>query len=105
MDIRELLNQLRSGSSDRQISQDMGIARQTVKRYRAWATASGLLAGELPGVEALQGLVEKTMPGRPAPQNTSSVEPYRAMVEEMVKAEVEAAAFYPCTEGISLLSN
>ena len=46
MDIREILNQLRSGTSDRQISQDMGIARQTVKRYREWAKASGLLASE-----------------------------------------------------------
>jgi len=94
MDIREILNQLRSGASDRQISQDMGIARQTVKRYRAWAKASRLLAGELPSVEILQGLVEKAMPSRPAPQNTSSVEPYRAVVKEMVEAEVEAAAIY-----------
>jgi transposase len=94
MDIRELLNQLRSGSSDRQISQDMDIARQTVKRYREWAKASGLLVGALPSVEKLQGMVEQAMPGKPVPQNTSSVEPYRAIVKEMVEAEVEAAAIY-----------
>lgn len=94
MDIREILNQLRSGSSDRQISQDMGIARQTVKRYREWAQASGLLEGRLPSVEKLQAMVEQAMPGKPAPQNTSTVEPYRAVVKEMVEAEVEAAAIY-----------
>jgi transposase len=94
MDIREIINQLRSRESDRQISQDMGIARQTVKRYRAWAAEHNLLSGELPSVEALQALVAQTLPVKPAPQNTSSVEPYRAIVEKMVKAEVEAAAIY-----------
>lgn len=94
MDIREILNQLRAGSSDRQISQDMGIARQTVKRYRNWAKSSGLLTGEMPSVEALQAMVEKAMPTKAAPQNTSSVEPYRAVVQELVEAEVETAAIY-----------
>ena len=94
MDIRELLNQLRSVSSDRQISQDMDIARQTVKRYREWAKGSGLLEGTLPSVEKLQAMLEQAMPGKPAPQNTSSVEPYRSVVKEMVEAEVEAAAIY-----------
>lgn len=94
MDTRELLNQLRLGVSDRQISQDMNIARQTVKRYREWAKGSGLLEGTLPSVEKLQAMLEQAMPGKPAPQNTSSVEPYRAVVKEMVEAEVEAAAIY-----------
>lgn len=94
MDIREIINQLRSGASDRQISQDMNIARQTVKRYREWAEGSGLLEGTLPSVERLQAMVEEAMPGKPAPQNTSAVEPYRAVVKEMVEGEVEAAAIY-----------
>ena len=63
MDIRELLNQLRSVSSDRQISQDMDLARQTVKRYREWAQASGLLEGTLPSEEKIlkTGLKDRTM--------------------------------------------
>lgn len=32
MDIREILTQLQAGSSDRQISRDLNLARQTVKR-------------------------------------------------------------------------
>lgn len=94
MDIRELLNQLRSGASDRQISRDMQIARVTVRRYREWAQAAGLLAGPLPPVEELRAAVERTMPTKPAPQNTSSVEPYREVVKQMVAAEVEVAAIY-----------
>jgi len=94
MDIREILNQLRSGVSERQISQDLNIARQTVKRYREWAKASGLLEGKLPSVDKLQAVVEQAMPSKAAPQNTSSVEPYRTIVKEMVEAEVEAAAIY-----------
>jgi transposase len=94
MDIRELVNELRSGSSDRQISRDMQIARETVRRYREWAQSAGLLSGPLPPVEELQRIVEQAMPARPAPQNTSSVEPYRETVKQMVEAEVEVAAIY-----------
>jgi len=94
MDVREIVNQLRSGASERQISQDMGIARQTVKRYRQWAETAGVLEGKLPKVETLQALLAEALPSKAAPQNTSSVEPYRAIVKEMVEAEVEAAAIY-----------
>jgi FixJ family two-component response regulator len=34
MDIRELLNHIRAGSSDRQIARDVKIDRRTVKRHR-----------------------------------------------------------------------
>ena len=85
MDIRELVNQLRSGSSDRQISRDMQIARETVRRYREWAQTAGLLNGPLQPVEELQRLVEQAMPVKPAPQTTSSVEPYRETVRQMVE--------------------
>jgi FixJ family two-component response regulator len=64
MDIRELINQLRQGASDRQISQDMHIARQTVKRYRKWAQASGVLEGALPKVETLQAMLEQVSPAK-----------------------------------------
>jgi transposase len=94
MDIRELLNQLRSGASDRQISRDMQIARLTVKRYRAWAQNQGLLSGPLPPVAELCAAVERAFPAKPAPQNTSSVEPYREVVKGWVEAEVEVAAIY-----------
>jgi DNA-binding CsgD family transcriptional regulator len=53
MDVREILHQIRSGSSDRQVGRDLRIDRRTVKRYREWAQEQGLLVGELPELEIL----------------------------------------------------
>jgi len=92
MDIRELLVHIRAGSSDRQIQRDTSIHRQTVKRYKEWAKAQGLLEGQLPSLEQLQTLAEKTMPKQTGPQNISSVEPYRDVVEQLIKENVEVAA-------------
>ena len=92
MDIREILIQVRAGDSNRHIGQVLGIDRRTVKQYRAWAEAQGLLAGELPPVEKLQALLEETLPDKQPPQNVSSVETYRAVVEKLVKEKVEVAA-------------
>jgi transposase len=92
MDIRELLLHVRAGSSNRQIEQDTGADRRTVKRYRDWVEAQGLLEGSLPSLEELQALLDQSMPGHLPPQNVSSVEPYRALVERLVKENVETAA-------------
>ena len=94
MDIREILVRLRAGSSDRQIERDVGIDRRTVKRYRQWAEKHNLLADNLPSVEQLQALLEATLPEKQPPQNVSSVEPYRQVVEKLVREKVEVAATY-----------
>ena len=85
MDIREILAHIRAGSSNRQIARDLQIDRRTARRYRAWAEEQGLLMGELPELERLQELLEKTLPEKQPPQNISTVEPYRKIVEKMVK--------------------
>jgi len=92
MDIRELLIHIRAESSDRQVARDTGHNRRTVKRYREWAQAQGLLEGELPGLEALQELVTTSLPMRTPPQNLSSLESYREQIEQWVKTGVEVAA-------------
>jgi transposase len=92
MDIRELLLHIRAESSDRQIERDTKIDRRTVGRYRDWAETQGLLEGSLPALEDLQILLEQTMPGQLPPQNASSVEPYRELVAQLVKENVETAA-------------
>jgi transposase len=92
MDIRELLVHIRAGSSDRQIQRDTGIDRRTANRYREWAKAQGLLEGRLPSLEELQALAEKTIPKQGGLQNISSVEPYRDVVEQLIKENVEVAA-------------
>ena len=92
MDIRELLLHIRAGSSDRQIQRDTQVDRRTIKRYKEWAQAQGLLEDALPSLEELQVLAEQTMPKPSPPQNISSVEPYRDLVVQLVKENVEIAA-------------
>jgi transposase len=94
MDIREMLNHIRAGSSNRQIAQDMGVDRRTVQRYRQWAQEQGLLEGSLPALGDLVALLNGTMPSRKPPQNVSSVEPYRDVVTKLVKEHVEIAAIW-----------
>ncbi len=92
MDIHALLLHIRAGSSDRQVERDTHIERRTVKRYREWAATHGLMEGPLPSLEALQPLLDQTMPTPLPPQSVSSVEPYHGLVAQLVKENVEAAA-------------
>lgn len=92
MDIRELLLHIRAGSSDRQIERDMKVDRRTIKRYREWAEAQGLLVGALSSLEDLRVIANQTLSKQTPPQNVSSVEPYRDLVEQLVKENVEIAA-------------
>ena len=92
MDIREILLHIRAGSSNRQIERDTKIDRRTIKRYKDWAQAQGLLEGPLPSLEELQVLASQTVPKQTPPQNVSSVAPYRDLIEQLVKENVEIAA-------------
>lgn len=83
MDVREILRQIRAGESDRRIGQNMQVHRATVKKYREWAEAQGLLEGELPPLEEIAAQRAETLPEPPVPRQVSSVEPYRAVVEEL----------------------
>ena len=92
MDIRQIIHHLRQGSSYRQTGLALEMDWRTVKKYHRWAKTHKLLAGELPPPEELQSLLEETLPEKAAPQNISTVEPNRKLVEKMVKQEVEIAA-------------
>lgn len=94
MDIREILIQLRAGVSQRQIEREQRLNRRTVQKYKGWAEAQGLLAGELPPLAELQALLSKTLPDFQPPQNVSTVEPYRAVVEKLVSEGVESKAIH-----------
>ena len=94
MDVREIVVQLRAGVSDRQIAKGLRISRNTVKRYRGWAEAQGLLAEVLPDMTRMQALLAETMPGEVPPQQVSSVDPYREMVVQMRQAGVEIRAIW-----------
>jgi len=94
MDIRELLLHMRAGSSNRRIERDTGVDRRTVKEYREWAKAQGLLVGPLPPVEEIQVLLEQTMPKQLPPQNVSTAEEYREVIEQLLDQNVEIAAIH-----------
>ncbi len=94
MDIQEIIRRLRAGQSDRTIHEELGVHRKTVKKYRQWAAGHQLLEGELPDVANLQQLVETTLPQTNPPQNASSVEPYRELVERLRQEGVEIKAIH-----------
>jgi len=92
MDIRELLIHIRAESSNRQVYRDTGVDRRTVQRYREWAQEQKLLEGEMPGLEELLVKLEGRFQEKMPPQNQSSVEGYRGLIKDWVKAGVEVAA-------------
>lgn len=92
LDIRELILHIRREKSNRAVQRKTHVHRQTVKRYRAWAAAQGLLEGPLPPLAQLEQLVQQTLPEAPPPQNVSSVAPYRELVSQLRKEGVEVAA-------------
>jgi transposase len=92
MDIREVVLQLRKDPSDRAVAAKTKMHRQTIKRYRAWARAQGLLEGPLPALSELAQLVQATLPEKAPPQNVSSVEPFRETVKELRRQGVEMTA-------------
>jgi transposase len=94
MEIREILRQIRAGESDHAIRRNLGVHRTTVKKYREWAAAQGLLEGDLPPVEELQSRLAATLPVAPPPRQVSSVEPYRAQVEKLRGDGVRISAIY-----------
>jgi len=94
MDIQEVIRRVRAGQSDRAIHQELGLHRDTVRKYRRWVEAQGLLEGELPDLETLQRVVEATLPQPRPPQNESSVEPFRTVVERLREAGVEIKAIH-----------
>ncbi len=92
MDIQRLLAHLRATKSDRQVTRDTGVARNTVKRYRNWAQEQGLLSGPLPPLPELQQIIDATLPETEPPQNASTVEPYREIVVRLRQNKIEVRA-------------
>src|SRR5262249_56850157 len=87
-DIRELLRRLQLGEPDRRIARDLGLSRNTVARYRQWATGQGLLQAALPEPAALAALLEPAPTARPAHEQ-SLVEPFRERVVAVGEGRVE----------------
>ena len=92
-DIRELLRRVQLDEPDRRIARDLGISRNTVARYRQWATEQKLLPGALPEPAALAALLQPAPAERPAHEQ-SLVEPFREQVKTLHEGGVEGQAIW-----------
>jgi len=105
MDIREIIRRFRMGEGIRRIAFDLGICRNTVKKYRAWARDQGLLEGppgELPGLKLIDeklragsavtasASVSASAPTGPA----STVEAHREFIVPLRRQGVEMRAIH-----------
>ncbi len=93
-DVRELVRRLRMGEPDRRIARDLGVSPNTVGRYRGWAQQRGLLAGELPPLEALAELLQPVAGRSRPPHEQSQVEPFREQVKALRERGVEGRAIW-----------
>jgi len=92
-DIRELLRRLQLGEPDRRVARDLEISRNTVARYREWATEQKLLPGALPDPAALAALLQPAPTERPAHEQLL-VEPFREQVTVLHERGVEGQAIW-----------
>jgi transposase len=86
-DVKEVLERVRRGQSDRAIAEDLHLSRVTVRKYReAFAGLDGA------GIEGqLRELGRRDR--RPA-QTVSSVAPYQGVVEDLLERGVEAMTIF-----------
>ncbi len=89
--IRDLLHRLRAGESERRITRDMGVSRQTVRKYHELAKHEGYLEKDSPLPD--DKTLEKALGTPPQPpRNISSIEPFGETVKELRKKGVEMVA-------------
>lgn len=91
--LRDVIYRIRSGQSDRGIAKDLKLSRTTVRKYREWAATQGYLEPDraLPDEATL---VAALGAAPKPPQVESSVEPYREIVEHLLKQGVEMTTIY-----------
>jgi transposase len=92
--VQEIIHRRRLDQSVRSIARDLGCARDTVSRYSRLAEDEGYLSKtkslpSLPDLEKASGHLFA-----PRRSNTSSVEPYRSVVKELLDKGVEAKAIH-----------
>ena len=91
--LRDLIYRIRAGESERRIAQDLKVSRPTVHKYKIWAEGQGYLKPEEPLPE-LAVLVAALGPAPQPPQMTSTLEPYREAVEQLLDQGVEVTAIW-----------
>ncbi len=91
--LRDLIHRLRQGQSERAIAADLRLARLTVRKYHARAQRMGLLDPTRP-VFSPEELAALLGPASEPPRTPSTVEPYRAVVEELLAQGVEQLTIF-----------
>ncbi|HEX9921653.1 MAG TPA: IS21 family transposase [Anaerolineae bacterium] len=91
--LRDIINRLRAGESERRIAHDLKLSRPTVHKYKEWAAGQGYLqpGAALPeNAELLAQLGPVSVP----PATTSTLVPYQATVERLLEQGVELTAIW-----------
>ena len=91
--LREIINRLRAGESERRIAQDLRLSRPTVHKYKLWGEEQGYLDPNqlLPTATELEVALG---PVRQPPQMTSSLADYQSFVEQLLAQGVEMTAIW-----------
>jgi len=91
--ICDIIYRLRRGQSVRAIGRDLGHSRRTLKKYYALAEAKGYLDPSRP-LPTPDEIVREIGTRVPPPSVESTVEPYRDVVVNLLKDEVEMATIH-----------
>ena len=91
--ICDIVYRLRRGQSERGIAKDLGHSRHTVRHYHYLAQEKGYLDVHRDVPDPAE-LLQEIGPTSSAPVIVSTVEPYRSVVESLLKANVEMATIH-----------
>ncbi len=95
--LQELVRLHRMETGKREVARLLGLSPMTEREYRNAIDAAGLLGGppdELPDVLCLEKAVREVKPGKVAPQQVSSIEPWGEKIETMVGRGAKPKAIY-----------
>jgi len=86
MNVLNLLSRVRAQEADRAIARALHISRTTVKKYRTWFEAEGLVTSSpLPTLHELHQRLQASFGNSHAPQNQSSITTYRTEIERWLE--------------------
>jgi transposase len=94
--LQELVRLHRLGTGCREVARLLSISPNTERGYRSALNQEGLLEGmpeELPDLGLLRDVVYRRL-AKPAPQHVSSLEPWRAEIEDLFKKGAKPRAIY-----------
>ena len=91
--ICDIVYRLRRGQSERAIAKDLGCCRLTIRRYHQLAEEKGYLDPQH-GIVSPEEILRELGPPPLVPVIASTVEPYKEVVEKLLKAGVEMATIH-----------